>query len=70
MHLETACDEKMFSFKEFLDEEWRKLNSGEKALAMNYKRQLKSGAKVSPLLINAFSDLCEKYPDFCVACVP
>lgn len=71
MHSEIAFnEEKLFSLDEFLDEEWQKLAPHEKALAMNYKRQIKLGMKIDPILMNSFSAICEKHPDFHIGCIP
>lgn len=53
----------------FYNEEWQKLDSSEKAVCLNYVKQLKKGNPPRKM-INEISNIYEKYPDFDVSCIP
>lgn len=60
----------LISLEYYLDQEWQKLNSKEKALLLNYKRQLIGEMKIANQLIIKVNEVHEKYPDFHVGCIP
>jgi hypothetical protein len=53
-----------------LEEGWFALTSSEKALVLNYAKRLLKDEPVTAALINAVSDIHEKYPGFYMDCVP
>lgn len=55
---------------DFYREEWEKLSSNEKAICMNYEKQLKRDEAPSIKLIKVINEICEKYPDFHFGCLP
>ena len=55
---------------EYWGDGWDELTSSEKAVAMNYKRQLESGAVISLKLQLKVNALYEKYEDFSMRKVP
>ena len=54
----------------YLEEEWDLLMPSEKSLMISYRRLLRKGLKVSPMLIIAVNQIHEKYPDFHIGCIP
>jgi hypothetical protein len=54
-----------------LSEEWNHLSIKEKAICLNYARQLMNN-KLSPSkkMIDAITEIHERHEGFCMACVP
>jgi hypothetical protein len=49
---------------------WRNLPIQDKAIVLNYKRQLLSNLKIERSLIFEINDIHRKYPEFSMWCVP
>jgi hypothetical protein len=56
--------------RDFYKEEWDKLDNNEKAICMNYEKQLKRKEEPSLKLIKVINEIHEKYPDFHMGCLP
>lgn len=55
---------------EFCNNEWGQLSNYEKALCLNYRRQLLEGIKVKSALILEINEVHRRHPDFHVGCIP
>ena len=60
----------LISLESYLDEEWQKLSGKEKALLLNYRRQLVGGMPISNAMVLRVNDVHDRHPDFHVGCIP
>ena len=70
MSVEESLENHRRVLAEFDGDPWGQLSPGEKALCLNYKRQLLGGMSVENSLIIKVNEIHGKYSDFDMGCVP
>lgn len=63
-------DEYVSPVVEYFEGEWDKLTPEDKAMCLNYKRQIDLGMEMNPYMLMVINDIHERYPDFHMGHIP